>query len=183
MDKWRRRNYFIGKSFQTRFIIKFCAIVIASSCIITWLLFVLSRNFTTVAIENAHVIVKRTSDFMLPIVVQTVTLVTIFSAFAVVILSLLASHKIAGPVYRLKIEIEKFKSGDLGANFKTRSSDQLQDLSAALAEMGQVLGARHKDLKDKFAQLKKNMGNPNPDRKVILDNLNQLEQVVNYFRI
>ena len=96
MEKWRRRNYFIDKNFQSKFIIKFCIIVIISSLAVGVSIFYLSQNFTTVAIENAHVIVKKTSDFMLPIVAETLALVTLFSAIAVIILTLFTSHKIAG---------------------------------------------------------------------------------------
>ena len=62
MENNKRRNYFIDKSFQTKFIIKFCMIVMVSSLLIGVFLFFLSRNLTTVAIENARVIVKSTSD-------------------------------------------------------------------------------------------------------------------------
>ena len=183
MEKWRRKNYFIEKNFQTRFIMRFCAIVITSSLLIIWLLFILSVNFTTVAIENAHVIVKRTSDFMLPIVIQTVMVVTAFSAFAVIALTLFTSHKIAGPVYRLKIEIEKFKNGNLSANFKTRSSDQLQDLALSLSDMGQVIGKQHLEIRSKFEQLQKCLGSPNPDKNAIIKYLDELEQSISYFKI
>jgi len=182
MEKWRRRNYFIDKDFQTKFIMKFCAIVIASSVLIGWLLFFLSRNFTTVAIENAHVIVKSTSDFLLPLIMDTVFMVSIFSAIAVIILTLLTSHKIAGPIYRLKKEIDRFKEGDMTANFRTRSSDQLQDLAAALADMGQAIGKRHSELKKISADLKKCIENPATDKAAISKKLNELEQVLNYFR-
>jgi len=183
MEKFRRKNYFIDKKFQARFIIKFCVIVILSSLVIGASLLYLSRNFTTVAIENAHVTVKNTADFMLPIVAETLILVTILSAVSVIALTLFTSHKIAGPLYRLKKEIEEFKNGQLSLSFRTRNTDQLKDLSEALAEMSKVLGAKHLALKGKMAELKESLKSPGTDHGAILSKLGELESIINYFKI
>jgi len=184
MEKFRRRNYFIDKGFQTKFIVEFCVIVIVSSLIVGVSLFYLSTDFTTVAIENAHVIVKRTSDFMMPIVAETLILVTAFSAIAVIILTLFTSHRIAGPLYRLKREIEVFKGGKIDANFKTRSTDQLQDLADALQEMGRVLGAKHREVKEKAAEVKAVLEKmPASDKGAVMQKLGELESAINYFKV
>ena len=49
------------------------------------------------AIENTRVTVKKTSDFIFPITVQTVTVVSLFSGMAIIVLSLLTSHKNCWP--------------------------------------------------------------------------------------
>jgi len=183
MENSKRRNYFIDKSFQTKFIIKFCMIVMVSSLLIGVFLFFLSRNLTTVAIENARVIVKSTSDFMLPIIIETILVVTFFAALAGIVLTLLTSHKIVGPLYRLKREIDIFKTGNLKANFTTRRSDQLQNLTISLFEMGEVFTNRHAELKGKLAGVKKSLEDPQGDRQATLKKLDELEQALSYFKI
>ena len=183
MEKGRRRNYFIDKPFQTKFIIKFCAIVIVSSMIIGASLFYLSRGFTTVAIESAHVIVKSTSDFMLPITVEILILATVFSAVLVILLTLLTSHKIAGPLYRLKKDIEAFKNGQLNLSFKTRKTDQLQEMAEALSEMSIALTGKHMELKNKLADLKSSLQKPDADKDAVIRKLNELESYLSYFKI
>ena len=183
MEKIRRRNYFIDKPFQTIFIVKFCIIVIISSFVIGASIFYLSTGFTTVAIENAHVIVKSTSDFMLPVVIETIILVTLFSAAAVILLTLFTSHKIAGPLYRLKVEIEKFKLGQLNASFRTRRTDQLQDLTESLAEMSRVLTEKHLGIKNRLSELKVSLEKPGADKDAIMRKLNELETDISYFKI
>ena len=167
MEKYRRRNYFIDKSFQTKFILKFCLIVILSSITIAILLFILSRNFTTVAIENAHVIVKGTSSFLAPIIIETLSLVTVFSAICVIILTLFVSHKIAGPLYRLKKEIDEMKNGNMNLDFRTRKADQLQELANSLADMSKSLMGKHAALKVKLKELKDCAANAG-DRKSVV---------------
>ncbi len=152
-EKYKRRNYFIDKRFQSRFVLKFCGIVIVSSVIVGVIIFFMSRGSTTVAIENTHVIVKKTADFILPMVIDTLLLTAMFSALAVAIMSLLVSHKISGPLYRLKREIDEVKYGDLGRNFNIRSDDQLQALASSLNEMAISLRGKYIRLKDKCKDL------------------------------
>lgn len=180
MESWRRRNYFIDKNFQSRFIIKFCIIVIVSSIAIGASIFYLSTNFTTVAIENAHVVVKKTSDFMLPMVAEILIIVTALSALSVIVLTLFTSHKIAGPLYRLKKEIEEFKGGKLTTNFRTRNSDQLKDLAEALGDMGKELCCRHAALKEKLAELKNSYDHGAVE--AVSAKLKELESIINYFK-
>ncbi|MFA7677427.1 MAG: methyl-accepting chemotaxis protein [Candidatus Omnitrophota bacterium] len=152
-QKYKRRQYFIDRSFQTKFILRFCLVVIASALIIGGLVLFLSRNSTTVAIENTEVVVKGTADFILPVVVSTTLMVTLLSAIAVSLITLVTSHKIAGPLFRLKREIDFLKEGDLRRNFNIRSKDQLQNLSKSLNQMCEALRQRDIALKDKCSTL------------------------------
>ena len=74
---YSRKHYFIDKEFQTKFILRFCGVVVVSSLLIGILIFLLSQNSTTVAIENTQVRVKTTADFILPVLVQTIIVVSI----------------------------------------------------------------------------------------------------------
>ena len=69
---FKRRNYFIDKSFQSKFIFKFALIVVISAALMTVATLYFSQDSNTVAIENTRVVVKKTSDFILPILAVTV---------------------------------------------------------------------------------------------------------------
>jgi len=181
MEKYKRRHYFIDKRFQAEFIVKFCAIVLFSSFAIGVLLFFLLKSSTTVAIENARVTVKSTSDFILPIVTEILLIVAALSAASVAVLTLFFSHKIVGPLYRLKKEAEKIKDGDLKANFTTRKDDQLKELSAVLTEMDNVLISKHSDLKKKAGELKGSL--QDGDKGSALKKIEELEELLSYFKI
>ena len=182
MDIHKRRNYFIDKPFQTIFIIKFCVIAAVSSGLIGALIYFQSGNFTTVTIENTHVMVKRTSDFILPIIYETLALVMTFSAISVIFLTLYTSHRIAGPLFRLRREIEAFKSGDLKVTFKIRKTDQFHGLAAALFEMSESYRTRCRDLKVKAAELHDYLKDPNIDRNTVAAKIDELERMLNYFK-
>ena len=94
MDKDnRRKTYYIEKDFQIRFILKFSLLVICGSLFIGVILYLFCMRSTTVTFENTEVVVKTTADFLLPILVQTILIVTIIMGIAAVILTLFSSHK------------------------------------------------------------------------------------------
>jgi methyl-accepting chemotaxis protein len=131
----RRTHYFIDKDFQAKFIIKFCLLIVATSLLTGALIYYLNRQTTTVAFDDLRVVVKSTSDFILPIVLEVLAGVTLVVGVATIIIALLTSHKIVGPIYRLKIELDKIKHGDLSSSIHIRSKDQLQKVASDLEEV------------------------------------------------
>ncbi len=154
-EQFKRRQYFIDKDFQGRFIVKFCIIVLAAALISGILMFLFSWGSTTVAIENTKVVVKRTSEFILPVLLSTLLIASFFAAVSVLVLTLFTSHKIAGPLFRLKREIDWMKDGDLTRNFSIRADDQLQGLARSLSDMCGAIRMRQEKIVEKKEALKK----------------------------
>lgn len=127
-----RRIHFIDREFQAKFILKFCLIVILGSIITMTALYFLSSKATTVSFENTEAVVKSTKDFILPMLIQTVVITTILMGLFTILLTLLISHKIAGPLYRFRKEIELMGNGDLRSEFRIRKHDQLKKLADIL---------------------------------------------------
>lgn len=154
-EQFKRKQYFIDKDFQGRFIVKFCIIVLVASLLSGILMFVFSWGSTTVAIENTKVVVKRTSEFILPVLLSTLLVAGFFAAISVLVLTLFTSHKIAGPLFRLKREIDLMKEGDLTRNFSIRSDDQLQGLAKSLSDMCAAIRMRQQRTAEKKENLKR----------------------------
>jgi len=138
----RRRNYFIERSFQTRFILKFCSLVVVGGLLTVAMLYYIGLRSTTVAIVNSDVVVKSTADFLLPVLIQTLLLVMVLLGLATIIVTLFVSHKIAGPLYRLKKAMEELGEGDLGVQIKLRQKDQLVHIAEAFNTMAKKLKER-----------------------------------------
>ena len=131
----KRKNYFIDKRFQTKFIVKFCLINMAASLLIGILIYGLNRQTNTVAFENLRVVVKSTADFIQPIMALVIVVVTLLAAISTIIIVLFTSHRIAGPLYRLTAELEKIKAKDLSHPIRIRATDQLQRLARECESM------------------------------------------------
>ena len=141
----RRKNYFIERSFQTKFILKFCVLVGAGGLLTIGMLYLLAMRSTTVTIVNSEVVVKTTADFLLPVLVQTVVIVMILLSIATIIVTLFASHKIAGPLFHLKKAMYDLGEGDFSTEINLRKLDQLKNIAQDFNNMV-------KKLKDKLSR-------------------------------
>ncbi|MDP6686286.1 MAG: hypothetical protein QGI05_04970, partial [Candidatus Omnitrophota bacterium] len=85
---YKRRTYFIDKKFQTKFILKFCALVAVGGFLTIGILYCLAVQSTTVSFVDSRVVVQTTADFILPILLQTVLIVMIVVSFATIFITL-----------------------------------------------------------------------------------------------
>jgi len=131
----KRHIYFIEKSFQARFIMKFCGLVALGGLLTIGLLYLWAEKATTVSIVNSRVVVNTAADFILPLLIQTVIIVTMIVAIATILVTLFVSHKIAGPLYRFKKVMEAMGEGDFLSRVSIRKGDQLQDLAKIFDDM------------------------------------------------
>lgn len=191
-NKQRRKKYFIEKGFQVRFIIKFCLLVMLATVLMGVVLFIFGQRSTTVVLENTEVIVKTTTDFILPILIQTIIVVTLFVGIATVFLTLFMSHKIAGPFYRLKKEMEVMGSGDISGDFNIRRKDQLRGLATSINKMIIDLREKHRGLKKEFGNFetvwkdfikKANQEIDKKDIKMLDKKINDIKKVITSFKV
>jgi signal transduction histidine kinase len=114
---------------------------------------------------------------------QTIIIVTAFSAASVILLTLFVSHKIAGPLYRLKREIDKLGNANFGANFQIRTTDQLKDLSLSLTSMSNSLRDKMTKIKAETLEAKKVIdGIYFENKKQVEEKINRIESVLGEFK-
>lgn len=196
MDKtkgsaYKRRIYFIDKKFQTKFILKFCALVAIGGLLTIGIIYFLAMQSTTVSILNSRVAVRTTADFILPILAQTVVIVVVIIGMAAIMITLFFSHKIAGPLYRFKKVMEALEKGDFSSGFKIRRLDQLQDLADAFNRMITKITEELVALKSNFSSLKEKLNSISENevaehKRAYLNELKkiseELNRIINYFK-
>lgn len=188
----KRRQYFIEKSFQAKFIFKFCSLVFLAGALTTGILYCLSMRSSTVSFVNSRVVVRTTADFLLPILIQTVLIVTLFVSLATIGVTLFISHKIAGPLYHFKKAMLALGQGDFSGDFSIRSTDQLQDLASTFNNMITKTRGEIKGTKESLRSLKENLGRfqdtdlPEQKRAYLkeLQGISQdLDKKIGYFKV
>ena len=185
--KFTRRQYLIDKKFQIKFIVKFCLIIIISSLLIAGFMLFFSKGSTSVSVENTQIVVKKTSDLIMPLIVQTIVIVSAFAGTAVMFLTLFMSHKIAGPLYRLKIALELLTHGDFANDIQVRGDDQLQDFAKSMDTLRVSLQQKVLALKDKHEQLKNHINQHDDsvvqDKEAIIKIIHDIEEELNKFKV
>ncbi|MDD5130151.1 MAG: HAMP domain-containing protein [Candidatus Omnitrophica bacterium] len=131
----RRRIHMVKMEFQRDFIIKFCAIIVFAALILAGIVYALSTKSTTAVFENSRLIIKSTADFLLPLLLLSSLVAIIATGTLTIIFTLIISHRIAGPLYRLEKDIAEVNNGNLNMEIRVRKDDELQDLAKSLNQM------------------------------------------------
>ena len=140
----RRRQYYIKRSFQRRFIIQFSFLILLGCVtfgLATYYYSYSSRSLTT-AFVNSRLQVMSTAEFLLPALGVITLCITALVAVAVAFRLLLFSHRIAGPLYRLEKTAQQVGRGNLDFHVQLRSKDELQDFAQAMDTMISDLRSR-----------------------------------------
>lgn len=131
----KRRQYFVKKEFQLKFILKFCLLVLIGTIISTGILFLLSQNTLTSYFQQSRLVIKSTGTAILPSVVYTNLITLGLVAVATIIVTLFVSHKMAGPMFRFEKDLENIGKGDLTNKVTLRKKDQMTDMADSLNAM------------------------------------------------
>lgn len=134
------RYYYIGEKYQKKMVIKFCLLAAAGSALFC-LLFYWALDLRPIgsydeALEGMRFI-KHT---LMRSAVYIDLIVICVLAVAVIILTLLMSHRIAGPMWRMEQSAKSVGSGDLTLNVKLREKDEMKPLADKMNSM--VAGLR-----------------------------------------
>ena len=189
---YKRRNYFIDNKFQSKFIMRFSALVLIGGMLTIAFIYLLGMQSKTVAIQNSRVIVKTTADFILPLLIQAVIAVTIIVGITTGILTLLVSHKISGPLYRFKKVLEALEQGDFSSEFHIRLADQFHELADEINGMIRNTKQKVSGIKNNVVSLKQKLDSLNEndfpgDKRAALTELKRLadeiDKLVSYFKL
>lgn len=150
MRPYKRRNFFIDKQFQTKYALLTVLLLLVYTLIFVTLIFIpfiLPIHFNVPLeerVEAARVLLilhKR----VWPPLLAVIPLLGIMSIFI--------THKIVGPVYRLKKAIQDLTEGNLGVRVTLRRGDDLHELADHVNDLSEELRAVVSALKDDHATL------------------------------
>jgi len=176
----KRRQVYINRDFQTRFILKFCLILILGGAISIGLTLFNTQETLTSSFSNSKLVIQNTSLAIMPSVIYTTLISTLVIGLIVILVTLLASHKIAGPMFRFERDIDKISTGDLKSRIDIRKGDQFQAIAASLNKMIDSLNNKFSDIKRDANTLAGNQDLPESCRReMVLFN----EKINTYFKL
>ena len=146
---YARKRFFLWKSSQPR-LLAGIEIIFIILLLISGVIFAIAANRDlTESYLKAHLTIHNTLEILVP----SLALVNIAGLIVSVVLAVLFTHRIAGPVYRLCRILERVGQGDLTQAVKFRKNDELTELDDAAT--GMILGLRNriKDIQAVSAKL------------------------------
>ena len=179
----KRRQYFVQKNFQSKFILKFCMVLLIGIIISIGLLYLFSENTLTSSFEHSRLVIKNTASAIMPNVFLSHSIAFVLIALLTIAVTLLISHKLAGPLFRFQKELKEIGNGDLSNVVKMRKDDQVKAIADSLDQMRANLQKKILDIKlevEQIIELTAGQEIP-PDLVKRLDHLNQM--IRNNFKV
>lgn len=174
---FKRRTYFIKKNFQFKFIFKFCLVILAGVTVSTGILFVFSSGTLTSSFQDSRLVIKNTSLAILPVVIYTNLITLGLITIASIAVTLLVSHKLAGPMFRFEKDLEEIGGGNLTKHVGLRKHDQMTDFAESMNKMTNSLHAKVLDVRAGLDQVIKSASRKNVPEEII-EELNRLHQKI-----
>lgn len=150
---FRRRQYFINSRFQAGFILKFVAVLFLGGILSIMVTMLTTQSTLTSTFAGSRLVIEKTSMAILPSVIFTTILTILVVGVVVVIITLLVSHKIAGPMYRFEQDLEEISRGNLQKKVHIRNGDQFDSVARKLNEMVVGLNSRLRPLQEQLDKL------------------------------
>ena len=186
----QRRQHYISGSFQRRFVLQFCALVIGGCVVFGMLLYVYASRTLTTAFVHSKLRVMSTADFLLPALGFSTVIVAMLVAIVAAARMVFLSHRIAGPLYRLEKTAAAIGNGDLSLQIRLRNGDELKALAKSMDGMVGDLHARVQEIQtqtrrlgDVIAQAKQQSAAPRELLEALQDSQVRLDEAISCFRV
>lgn len=150
---WRRRNYFIKKDLQGKYIFSFFIFVLLGSILFTAILSFLSADTLTIVYENYNVKIGQTPLMLLKEILSAHLIFIVTGGLLVVVLSMFLTHRFAGPIFRFEKSVEDMISGNFAFQIWLRNKDEGKELAEKMNRLIMMLSATLKDLKQMNADM------------------------------
>jgi methyl-accepting chemotaxis protein len=163
--KNKRRKYIIEGNFQARFILRFVLIIVGVTLLSTGsiiLLFYLKYQYGGADLGSIAIRVTPhgTSDVssLFNVVLTPLIAANLLVLIISVPFSLLYSHKIAGPIYRLQQSLDLLLSGEMDFMIKLRRRDEFKYLADKMNALVDYMRRNVWEVRTSYGTVKKRIG-------------------------
>ncbi len=179
-----RTNYFIKKSFQFNFALKFMLLIILEAALIVSLFMYISGNTLTTGYANSMLTIEPTPDFFFWPILIIILIAAIGIGLAGMVVFIILSHRIAGPLYRFEKDLGDISYGDLTKRISLRKTDQLTEVKEALNSLVNTFDERMARIKAGLIELKAltDKGEPGNYAK-IQNSVKKLKEEIDRFKV
>jgi len=145
---WRRKNYFIKKELQGRYIFSFFIFVIAGSFFFTIIFSLLSADTLTIAYKDYDLKLGKTPVVLIKEILSAHWIFVVTGGLLVALASMFLTHRFAGPLYRLEKSLEEMLRGNFNFEIRLRTHDEAKELAQMVNELNNSLSLRLREIRD-----------------------------------
>jgi methyl-accepting chemotaxis protein len=180
----RRKNYLIKKRFQIGFFYRFIVLLGLEAVLIAILFMHVANDTVTAGYLDSILSVETTSHFFFIPFLLIVLIVGVGIAIAAMVIFILLSHRIAGPLYRFENVLNDINTGDLTKRVSLRRTDELIELKEALNVLMESFDQRLGRVKTNLSELKDLLSKNDPaNSEKIYKAIELLKKEIDHFKV
>lgn len=144
---WKRRNFFIKKDLQGKYMFSFFIFLVAGSIIFTLIFSLLSFNTMTIVYDNYKLQIGKTPLMLIKEILSAQWIFIVAGGFLFVVLSMFLTHRFAGPIFRFEKSIEEMTKGNLDFRIYLRTKDEGKELAEKINILIDMLSSDIKEMR------------------------------------
>jgi len=144
---WKRRNYFIKRELQGKYIFSFFILVITGSIIFTIIFSLLSADTLTIVYDNYNLQIGKTPLVLLREILSANWIFIVAGGLTVVVLSTFLTHRFAGPLFRFEKSVDEMTRGNLNFLIHLRTKDEGKELAEKINQLILMLSSNIREMK------------------------------------
>jgi methyl-accepting chemotaxis protein len=144
---WRRRNFFIKKDLQGKYIFAFFLFVVGGSIIFTLIFSMLSANTLTITYKDYDLQIGQTPLMLLREILSAHWIFIITAGLAVVVVATFITHRFAGPMFRFEKSVEEMLNGSFDFQIRLRKKDEGKELAEKINQLIDMISSRMNEMK------------------------------------
>ncbi len=176
--KYKRRikNFFIKESFQGKIILAFFLAVTIGCLFFITIFGFFSADTMTISYENSDLKFGQTPMMLLQNAIAANWIFLIICGTLLVIVAIIGSHRIAGPLYRFEKTLDSMMAKDLGDTIHLRGKDEGKDLAEKINLFNKALSEDIKMLNRRCSAVNDliNQYNSLSSSKLSIDEMNSI---------
>ena len=183
--RYKRRNYFINKEFQGRTIFNYFLLVVIGSALFLGAISFFSSNTLSIVYDNYHLELGLTPDILLKKFFSAQWFFIMFGGSAVIIITLILTHRVAGPFYRFEMTIDEMINGDLSQKIWLREKDEGKELAnkinqfnSKLSEKVAILKNYKNSIKEYTQEIETDLYPASGKNKAVLENIKKIKEQI-----
>ena len=144
---YKRRNYFIKKELQGKYVLIYFAMVVIGTVLFALLFSLISANTLSISYDNYNLQVGTTPKILVHKFLAAEWLFILLGGLTVVIVAIFLSHRVAGPLYKLERSVNGMISGNFASTIYLRRKDEGQELAEKLNQLNEMLSAKIQEMR------------------------------------
>jgi methyl-accepting chemotaxis protein len=181
---FKRKKFIVKKSFQLRYVFIILSFILLTAAVSAMATYLALFPYLSAKLANVYPQARLIS------LLRDANIKALFSTLIIipfaVWLSIVLSHRIAGPWYRLEMILENLATGDLSHDVYLRKNDELQSLASSLnAVIKNLREVANENIKyaagidDAIAEIGQELKKEAPDAMKIKLMANKLQDIIN----